>query len=469
MGRHYFDAGTTDFTQKLSEYAVGIRYDDLPDEVIERVRLMALHTLGVSLAAADIPLSKRAVKTASRINGGSGGKATAWLGGEKLSAPSAAFVNGTLADILDWEDCSWAGHPSAGVIPAALALAEELDSNGRQLIEALVAGYEVYLRVAMSVQPPRDYNHNKGWGLSSWQIFASAAAAAKLLGLDAYKTNQAYGLAALYTSIPSNLTQATMSDAYHYEQGQNAFSGILAAYNAESGIENLTDGLDIPYAFAEHLTSTPERNWLVKDLDAYLLLTILIKHWPANMWVQTPVEIVASLAREHTIDPTNIAEIVIDPPTQFRMHFYPEGFSSLMESHFSTPFVVASVLLDPTPGSNWYSPENLKDPTVLELAAKVKPGPSPEHTLRGSFALYEDGAFPVKTVTITLKDGTVYTRTQATHKGHPDDMLNRDEFTALFRLNASKVFDAEHTEKLIAYFLNMEHRTGAELGALLRP
>ncbi|MDR1088012.1 MAG: MmgE/PrpD family protein [Coriobacteriales bacterium] len=469
MGRHYFDAGTTDYTQRLSEYAVGIRYDDLPEEVIERVRLMALHTLGVSLAAVDIPLSAAAVKTASRINGGSGGKATAWLGGEKLSATSTAFVNGTLADILDWEDCSWAGHPSAGVIPAALALAEELDASGKDLIEALVAGYEVYLRVAMSVQPPRDYNHNKGWGLSSWQIFASAAAAAKLLGLDASTTNQTYGLAALYTSIPSNLTQATMSDAYHYEQGQNALSGILAAYNAESGIENLTDGLDIPYAFAEQLTSAPERSWLVRDLNSYLLLKILIKHWPANMWVQTPVEIVASLAREHAIDPANIAEIVIDPPTQFRMHFYPEGFSSLMEAQFSTPFVVASVLLDPSPGSGWYAPEKLRDPAVLELASKVKAGPSPEHTLRGSFALYEDGTFPEKSVTITLKDGAVYTRTQATHKGHPDDMLTRDEFTELFRLNASKVFDAARTEKLIDFFLTLEQHTGAELGTLLRP
>ncbi|MDR2108311.1 MAG: MmgE/PrpD family protein [Coriobacteriales bacterium] len=373
MGRKYFDGGDTNYTAQLSEYAGGISYNKLPPEVVQRAKLMALHTIGVSLAAADVALSERATKVATRINGGSGGASTAWLGGEKLSATSAAFVNGTVADMLDWEDCSWTGHPSAGVIPSAFAIAEELALDGRRLVEGIVAGFEVYIRVAMSVQPPRDFNHNKGWGLSSWQIFASAAAAAKLLGLNNYKTNQAYGLAMLYTSLTSNLTQATMSDAYHYEQGQNALSGILAAYNAEEGIQNLTDGFDIPYAFAEHLTSDPQRAWLTRSLDEYLLLKILIKHWPANMWVQTPTEIVADLAREHSISPESIASIVIDPPTQFRMHFYPEGFTSLMEAQFSNPFVIASVLLDPVPGSGWYSKENLSSPKVLELAAKVKP------------------------------------------------------------------------------------------------
>jgi len=135
-----------------------------------------------------------------------------------------------------------------------------------------------------------------------------------------------------------------MSDAYHYENGQNALSGVLAGYNAELGIENLTDAFDIPYAYAEQLTSEPKRDWVVKDLDQFLLLKILIKHWPANMWVQTPVEIAVELAQQHAIRPEDIEEIVVDPPTQFRMHYYPEGFSSLMEAQFSNPFVIASAL-----------------------------------------------------------------------------------------------------------------------------
>jgi 2-methylcitrate dehydratase PrpD len=470
MGRKYFEAGATDYTQRLSEFATTIEYGKLPPEVIERAKLMTLHTLGVALASVNIDQAGKALNTALRINGGEGGKATGWFGGKKLSAVGAAFVNGTLADILDWEDCSWAGHPSAGVIPAALSVAEELGADGKTYIESVVVGYEVYLRVAMSVQPPRDFNHNKGWGLTSWQIFASAAAAAKLIGLNATKTNQAYGLAAIYTSIPSNLTQATMSDAYHYEHGQTALNGILAAYSAELGFDNLTDGFDIPYAYAEQLTSEPKRDWVIKDLDKYLMLKILIKHWPANMWVQTPVEIVAELAKDHNIRPEDVAAIVVDPPTQFRMHFYEDGFSSLMEAQFSMPYVIASVLYDPAPGAQWYKSENLNSPKILELASKVKAGPSQEHTLMGSFNLYVDGKFPEKTVTITLKDGTEYVGVKAGHKGHPDNMLTREEFSDLFRRNASVVFSPERAERILDYVLHIDEKKDLSgFGALLQP
>jgi len=456
MARKYFDAGNTQYTKLLSEYSSNLKYEKIPHEVIERVKLMTLHTLGVSLAAAPVDLTEKAVQSGLIMNGGAGGKATSWIGGHKLSAISAAYVNGTLADMLDWEDCSWAGHPSAGTFPAGIAVAEELGASGKQYLESVTAGLEVYLRVAMAVQPPRDFNHNQGWGLTSWQIFSAAATAAKLMGMDADKTNQAYGMAALYTTISSNLCQGTMSNAYHYEHGFNAMSGVLAAYAARLGIDNLHGGLDVPYAFVEKLTTEPHREWMGRDLDKFLLMKILIKHWPANMWVQTPVEIAGELARKHNINPDDIAEILVDPPTQFRMHFYKEGFSSLMEAQFSMPYVIAAILIDPKPGANWYTRELMSSPRLLSIADKVKPGPSPEHTLQGSFNMYVDGSFPEKTVTITMKNGVKYTGVKAGHKGHPDDMLSRDEFCELFRHNAAAALPADRADRIIDYILNIE-------------
>ena len=125
MSRKYFAAQDTNYTRRLAEYAVSLDFSDLPEEVVERVKMMTLHTLGVSLAAAPVALSGASIQVAKAVNGGSGGGASVWIGGERLSAASAAFANGTIADILDWEDCAWTGHPSAGVIPAAMAVAEE--------------------------------------------------------------------------------------------------------------------------------------------------------------------------------------------------------------------------------------------------------------------------------------------------------------------------------------------------------
>lgn len=457
MARKFFASNDTRYTQKLAEYAAGLKYDDIPAEVLERAKMMTLHTLGVSLAARPIQLSDSAIRVARAANGGAGGQSSVWLGGEKLSMASAAFANGTISDMLDWEDCAWTGHPSAGVIPVAMAVSEAGGVTGKQYLEAVVAAYEVYQRVAMAVQPPPEFDHNKGWALCNWQIYATTTPAAKLLGLTPEQTNQAFGMACMFAAMPTNLQQATMSNAYHYQHGLSAQNGVLAALCAREGIDNLLDCLDIPYAYCEQLTSAVDRTWLDRDLGSrFYMMEILIKHWPANMWVNTPLELVDLLVKENGIKPDDIEEIVLDPPTQYRMFFYEEGFDTLMEAQFSIPYVVAARLLDPQPGPNWYTREMFKDPKVLALAAKVKGGPSPEHTLTESFSIFQSGSHPLKTVTIRTRDGKVYTKTQRTHKGHPQDMLSREEFCDLFRREASFSLSPERIEKVIDFVLNLE-------------
>lgn len=457
MSRKYFAAQDTDYTRRLAEYAVNLDFSELPDEVVERVKMMTLHTLGVSLAAAPVALSGASIRVAKAVNGGSGGGASVWIGGERLSAASAAFANGTIADILDWEDCAWTGHPSAGVIPAAMAVAEERHCTGREYIAAVAAGLEVYQRVAMAVQPPADFDHNRGWALCNWQIFAACTPAAKLLKLDSRRMNQTFGLACMYAAMPTNMQQATMSNAYHYQHGLAAQNGILAAISAAEGVDNLEDCFDIPYAYCEQLTTAVDRTWLDRRLgEHFYTLDILIKHWPANMWLQTPLELLSLLVAEHGVKPDEVEEIVLDPPTQYRMHCYDEGFSSLMEAQFSIPFVLAAFLLDPQPGPNWYAPERLNNPEVIELAGRVKAGPGRETTLMESFIGYQNGRHPEKTLTIKMKDGRVFSRTQSIHKGHPADMLSREEFQDLFRREASFALSDDRAEALISFIADLD-------------
>ena len=144
----------TTYTQELSEYAANLKYEDIPPEVVERAKMIMLQTIGVALAAKGTPIYEKAVRMAREANGGDGGATTVWGTGEKLSAINAALALGTATDALDWEDCSWTGHPAAGVIPCAWLAAEERHKTGKDLITAIVAGYEVYQRIAMAVQPP---------------------------------------------------------------------------------------------------------------------------------------------------------------------------------------------------------------------------------------------------------------------------------------------------------------------------
>ncbi|NCB62993.1 MAG: MmgE/PrpD family protein [Clostridia bacterium] len=469
MAKTYFKNNGTDYTRRLAQFVADLSYDNIPAEVIERAKLMTLHTLGVSLAARNDELAGNSVKVAEASNNGDGGTATIWTTGKKMTPANAAFVNGTVADILDWEDCAWTGHPSAGVIPVAAAVAEDTHATGKEYLESVVSAYEVYQRVAMAVQPAPDFDHNQGWALCNWQIFAACTPAAKLLKLSPEEINQTFGMSCMFAEMPTNMQQATMSNAYHYQHGQSAQSGILAALCAQNGVVNMQDCFDIPYGYCEQLTKAVDRTWLDRDMDRFLMLQILIKHWPANMWVQTPVEIVSEMVKKYGIQAADVEEIVVNPPTQYRMHCPEGGFSSLMEAQFSMPFVIASYLLDPVPGPHWFTPDRFADPKVMELAKRVKSGPDKEHSLLESFHIYQSGSHPMKTVTITTKGGKTYSMEMGPHKGHPLNMLTRDEFCELFRLNAGVALPPDKVEKLMNFVLNVETvEDMASFGDLLR-
>ena len=245
----------TNYTDVLSDFTVNTNYEDIPPEVIERAKMIMLQTVGVSLAAKDVPGTQKAIKMALAANGGAGGTTTGWVSGDKLSPVNAAFLAGSLSDMLDWEDTSWTGHPAAGIVPCAWVMAEHLKMSGKDLLTAIVLGYEVYQRIACAVQPSLEQQAQKGWGLTSWQIFGCLIPAVKLMGLDANAVNKAIGLGTVCSTIPTCLHEFTMSDFYHYEHGLRARDGILIAELVQKGVHNLMDGLDDPTAYAEAVCS----------------------------------------------------------------------------------------------------------------------------------------------------------------------------------------------------------------------
>ena len=165
---------TTDYTKQLAHYIAATRYEDILPAVIERAKMLVLHTLGVSLCAVDLPQSQDTLAIARELSAGGGkGVATLWGDGAKVSAEAAGLAGGALADMLDWEDCAWAGHPSAAVIPAAVIGAEAFGKSGKDLLTAVVVSYEVYHRVGMAAKS----------NINGVNIFAGIAAIAKLMEL----------------------------------------------------------------------------------------------------------------------------------------------------------------------------------------------------------------------------------------------------------------------------------------------
>ncbi|MBC5735694.1 MmgE/PrpD family protein [Lawsonibacter faecis] len=447
---------TTNYTQTLAEFTASLKYEDIPPEVLERAKHFTMQTIGVSLGAKGLPMTDKAIAIGKACGVGEP-EATLWVDGSKVSMTSAVFANSTMADILDWEDCSWTGHPSAGVIPVAWAAAEAHHKSGKEFLTAVVAAYEVYQRIAMVVQPPRDWDIMKGWGLTSWQVFAGVVPAAKLMGLSAEQINQAFGFGVLCCPIQSNLHHITMSDAYHFEHGFRAKDGILAAMAAKAGVDNYMDCFDDTYSFDYHMTPEPQRDWYTRDLGTrWLMMEVLIKHWPANMWLQTPIELAHNITTKNGIKPEDIADIELDPPTVGRMYFSPEGFNSLTQAQFSAPFMLAAYLLEPTPGPGWFDRAKLTDPKILELAAKVHGGPSDPHYLGLCFKGFQNGEFPTKKLTITTRDGRQYSESMDCHPGHPRNMLTHQEFIERFKVQAAPTLRGERLERAARALAELE-------------
>ena len=231
------DQITTSYTRTLSDFVANLKYEDIPEDIRRRAKLIAIQTIGAGLAAKGTPIGRRAVEL-GKLCGAGEPSATLWTDGSKVSMSAAAFTAGTLTDALDWEDCSWVGRPSAGIVPVAVIVSEAMKKSGKDLITAIVAAYEASQRIAMVVQPDPDWDFMNGWGLTSWQIFAALVPAAKLLDLTLDQINQAFGFGCLCCPIQSQLHHITMSDAYHFEHGFRAKDGVLCALTARAGVDN---------------------------------------------------------------------------------------------------------------------------------------------------------------------------------------------------------------------------------------
>lgn len=445
---------TTNMTEQLCHFIKTLQYDDIPPAVIERAKMMVMQTSGVCLCSSELQQIKDAIAIAKEMSGGKGGEATLWADGAKVSWEAAAFAAGTMGDCLDWEDCSVTGHPSAGVIPTAIIATEVLHKSGKEMLTAIVAGYEVYQRVALA-------------GLSnivSYNIFGNLTVLMKLLDLPEEKMNRAFGIGTACAIICANPHEITMSDSLNYLYGFKAESTVTMIKTALNGIENMEDAFDDPTAYLLHC-GYQEPEWLTKELGEHWLMMemLLVKHWPANVFVQTYAELASRLVTKNKYDPDDVEEIIIRPSVAFR-HWYSEtGYESITQAQFSIPYATACAMYHPEPGAIWYQPETMKDPKIVALMNKVKADGFVKMSGMKFIKDLIDGKHPEKFMIVRMKDGTEYVESAFTHPGHPNYMLTRDEFKDRFRLETKHVLSPEKAEAAIECICHLDEYEDASV------
>ena len=442
------------YTTRLCEWLSALKYEDIPQDVIEQGKRMTLHCIAASLGAAPIAQTQKAIDMMTEKGGVE--EATVWRSkGQKVPASEAAFANGSIADIMDWEDCTWTGHAAAGDVPAALAVCQKYRLSGKEYLLALITAQEGYQRIAMYAQPTKSYlATGRGWGLVSWQIYASCIAAAKAMKLDADKMEQAMGAALYQVIVPCNKHSegSGKSDIYHYSHGWCARNGVVAAEIAELGFDNLYGAFDGQNGLWHKVSDQADFEWLVKDLGTkWYINETYLKHWPANMWVQTPLEALDALMKEHPFTADDVVEIYSEPKMEMICGDYFASTKSPLDAQFSIPYCLSAYILDPEHrmGAHWFSPEMRNSAAIAELSKRYTYGGGPVIPF-DNFDIFKTGSFPEITLRITLKDGTVLTKTMRYPKGHPRNNFTNAEEYDHFRMVCSPYMPAERIEKIVA-------------------
>lgn len=446
----------TRYTRTLCSYIKNTNYDDIPPAVIERAKMMVIQTIGSALAARPLKQCEDVLSMAKEMSSGSGQEnATLWGDGRKVSAEAALLAAGAMSDMLDWEDCALTGHPSSGVIPTAVIASEMLGKSGKELLTAVVIGYEVYMRVALSGRS----------NLVAFNIFGCLPVLMKLMDMSEEEMNRCFGIGAACAIIPCNVHECTMSDSLNYHYGFRAENCLTMAKTAMiPGVTGLEDCFDHPDMYLNHMAKeSQEPQWLTKELgERFLMMDILIKHWPTNMFVQTYTELAYRLRTKYDVDPAQVEEIICKPSIAFRHWSTDSGYHSLTQAQFSIPFGVASAFLHPEePGAVWYQPETMRSRELIDLMNKVHAdGFVDMNKGRTGYVpiLKElvEGWHPEKFMTVRLKDGREYTESAFTHPGHPNYMLSRDEFKDRFRTETRGVLSGDKTEKLLNVICHLD-------------
>ncbi|WKN48312.1 MmgE/PrpD family protein [Nocardioides sp. Arc9.136] len=458
--------------QQLGDFAAATGYDDLPQDVVDSVRKRVLDTLGIAVAASTLETSRAARSWASY----QGGRPVASAVGvpERLPAALAAFVNGVLAHSLDYDDTHLPSvlHPSATVVPAALAAAERHGADGRELVRATAIGLEVCVRLGMAgydeaAKNSTFFEHGQH-ATSICGAMGGAVAATVLAGGDADAVVDALGVAASMASgiIEANRTGGTVKRMHC---GWAAHAAVSAAELVEHGFTGPPTVLEGRFGFYQA--------WLHGQYDAaavtdglgtdWAVPGIFVKPYPANHFTHAAVDAAGRL-REAGIGPDDVERLVLGVPApNLRTIGEPIDVKRAPETgymaQFSGPYAVAVGLLGGSglgAGVDDYTDELARDPERRAIMAKVDVVPDQRCT----------DIFPRQfpaVLTAHLTDGREVVHEVLTTRGGPERPLSFEELTAKFDANASRVLEAADAAALAEACRTLE--TCTDLSAVLAP
>ncbi|WP_417725686.1 MmgE/PrpD family protein [Salipiger sp.] len=438
--------------EMLSDFAAGLDYATLPEEVRTHARFLILDAMGCGIVGSATDEAAKLHRAVLAMSGGSG-NARLWGTDLKAPLPLAVMANSVAVHTREIDDFSLAYHAGSVVVPAAVGVAEVVGASGEELIAAVAAGYEVSFRIAMGGAAPGQPGFlsfkKKGWHSTSlFGPFGAAVAAAKLLGLDAAGLRNAIGIAASSAGGTwAFIDEGNTNKRVH--PGLASRCGVAAAFLAREGITGPSRVLEADWGgfygtFLQGEAWYPEH--VIRGLGSeWEILHAGFKPYASCRRIHSSLDALFEAARKHGLAYDDVKAITINGHHLHKRQLSKFPVSTVLEAQFSLPYTLSAALKAGSGGLDLYRPEAMANPEVALLARNVSIEIDPDLPETGEPRL-----------DFALADGRVVSERVEVPKGHPKNPLTPAELMTKLRTNAALYLPPERVAALSAALAGLD-------------
>jgi len=441
-------------TQELARYCHGLRFQQLPEEVVDRVKYFFLDFIGVACRGSQEDSSKSVYRF---IRGLGHGHRKGVIIGTKERAPHlySALANGTSAHAIEMDDVNNESslHPGVVVFPAALATSEMFGGIVKKFIEAVVLGYEVMIRLGKALGAENSYKrgfHPTG----TCGSLGSSVASSKILGLDEQGLLSALGIAGSQAAGSMEyLAQGAWTKRFH--PGWAALSGMVAAQLAQKGFRGPTSIIEGRDGFLRAYSNGADPSKVLEGLGSgFEILHTSVKPHACCRYMQPPIDAILEIVKENDLPPEKVEKVrvgILRAGAHLIAEPLEEKYSpqSIVDAQFSMPFGAAIAVLYRKAGLREFHLSRIRSEEVKRMIRRVECVTDPDL----------EKTFPKQwcaTAEILTKDGKRYFTKVEYCKGDPENPLSWDELIEKFHDLSSRFMTKERRLKIVDQVRSLE-------------
>ena len=446
-------------TRAIAQFISQLSYDDIPNEVIERIKLLILDSLGCALYGSALEWSRILRATLAGLDVTKACRV--WGTPELLSAPHAALVNGTLIQSFELDDVHRQGvlHVGAVTLPPLLAVTELRPGlSGRDFLTSAVAGYEIGPRVGKCMGPQ---HIGQGWHSGATVgVFSAVSGAAAALRLSSEQAVHALGIAGTQSSGLMAAQYGAMVKRMH--AGRAAQSGLYGALLAQAGFTGIVDIFESPYGGFCSTFSRSNDRFNLDELSwelgrAWETMRISLKFYSCVGSNHTTLDAIRNMQNKTPFGADDITSIVVHGSQVTVEHVgWPYKPQGLVSAQLNLPFCVATLLLEGDVFVDQFTDAAVDDQRRIELSKKVSVLHDPAITARG--ANYRH----MVRVEVHLKNGVSLEQIVEAARGSEISFASQAEIVGKFKKLATHVVSDARADEVVNLLLGAEKLARAE-------